>query len=259
MSDLIQIERNAGVATLWLNRPDKHNAFDEHLIAAITDGLRALTDDAQVRVVVLAGRGKSFSAGGDLDWMRRAAGYGYDQNLADATALATMLRTLAELPKPTIARVHGAALGGGMGLVCACDIAVASDVAVFATSEVKFGLIPATIGPYVLRAIGTRQAQRYFQSAERIDAARAVQIGLVHELVGAASLDAKIDEITTALHSGGPAAQNAAKQFIADVANRPISDTLISGTAEAIARIRATDEAREGLTAFLEKRKANWA
>lgn len=258
MSQLIEIERNGPVATLWLNRPDKHNAFDEHLIAAITAGLRTLADDAGVRVVVLAGRGRSFSAGGDLDWMRRAAGYGYEQNLADATALATMLRTLAELPKPTIARVHGAALGGGMGLVCACDIAVASDAAVFATSEVRFGLIPATIGPYVLRAIGVRQAQRYFQSAERIDAARAERIGLVHEVVGAASLDLKIDEIATALRNGGPAAQHAAKRFIADVADRPIDATLIAGTAETIARIRATDEAREGLSAFLEKRGAAW-
>lgn len=254
----IQIERSGSTATLWLNRPDKHNAFDEHLIAAITDGLRTLGDDAGVRVVVLAGRGKSFSAGGDLDWMRRAAGYGYEQNLADATSLATMLRTLAELPKPTIARVHGAALGGGMGLVCACDIAVASEAAVFATSEVRFGLIPATIGPYVLRAIGARQAQRYFQSAERIDATRAMQIGLVHEVVGAAALDLKIDEITAALRTGGPAAQHAAKRFIADVAERPIDATLIAGTAEAIARIRATDEAREGLSAFLEKRGAAW-
>lgn len=258
MSGLIEIERNGVVATLWLNRPDKHNAFDEHLIAAITDGLRALGADEAVRVVVLAGRGKSFSAGGDLDWMRRAAGYGYEQNLADANALARMLRTLAELPKPTIARVHGAALGGGMGLACACDIAVASEAAVFATSEVKFGLIPATIGPYVLRAIGARQAQRYFQTAERIDATRALQIGLVHEVVGAAALDAKIDEIATALRAGGPAAQHAAKQFIANVGGRPIDDALVASTAASIARIRATDEAREGLSAFLEKRGAAW-
>lgn len=259
MSELIQIEHQAGVATLWLNRPDKHNAFDEHLIAAITDALRALAGDDTVRAVVLAGRGRSFSAGGDLDWMRRAAGYGYEENLADANALATMLRTLAELPKPTIARVHGAALGGGMGLACACDIAVASEAAVFATSEVKFGLIPATIGPYVLRAIGARQAQRYFQTAERIDAARALQIGLVHEVTGEAALDARIAEITTALRAGGPKAQAAAKRFIADVADRVIDDALVASTADAIARIRATEEAREGLTAFLEKRGAAWS
>lgn len=259
MSELIQIEHQAGVATLWLNRPDKHNAFDERLIAAITDALRALAGDDAVRAVVLAGRGRSFSAGGDLDWMRRAAGYGYEENLADANTLATMLRTLAELPKPTIARVHGAALGGGMGLACACDIAVASEAAVFATSEVKFGLIPATIGPYVLRAIGARQAQRYFQTAERIDAARALQIGLVHEVTGEAALDTRIAEITTALRAGGPKAQAAAKRFIADVADRVIDDALVASTADAIARIRATEEAREGLTAFLEKRGAAWS
>lgn len=257
--ELVQIERAGSVATLWLNRPDKHNAFDEHLIAAITEGLRALGDDATVRVVVLAGRGKSFSAGGDLDWMRRAAGFGFEQNLADANALATMLRTLAELPKPTIARVHGAALGGGMGLACACDIAVASEAAVFATSEVRFGLIPATIGPYVLRAIGARQCRRYFQSAERIDATRALQIGLVHEVVGTAALDPKIAEITAALAVGGPQAQARAKRFIAELSDRPIDAALVAGTADAIARIRATDEAREGLAAFLEKRKASWA
>lgn len=258
MNTLIDIENKAGVATLWLNRPEKHNAFDEHLIAAITDGLRALADDAAVRVVVLAGRGKSFSAGGDLDWMRRAAAYGHAQNRADADQLAQMLRTLAELPKPTIARVHGAALGGGMGLACACDIAVASEAAFFATSEVRFGLIPATIGPYVLRAIGARQCQRYFQSAERIDATRARAIGLVHEVVGAAALDPKIAEITASLALGGPQAQARAKRFIAEMSDRTIDDALVAGTADAIARIRATDEAREGLTAFLEKRKASW-
>ena len=257
-NDLIQIDVSNAIATLWLNRPDKHNAFDEHLISEITAGLTQLAADPDVRAVILAGRGKSFSAGGDLDWMRRAAGYSYEQNLADATALATMLRTLAELPKPTIARVHGAALGGGMGLVCACDIAIASDVAVFATSEVRFGLIPATIGPYVLRAIGARQAQRYFQTAERIDAKRALHIGLVHEVVGAAVLDLKIDEICTSLYAGGPAAQAAAKRFIVETADQPITTTLVASTADAIARIRATGEAREGLSAFLEKRKASW-
>lgn len=257
-TELIQIERRGGLATLWLNRPDKHNAFDEHLIAAITQGLQTLGADASIRSVVLAGHGKSFSAGGDLDWMRRAAGYSHEQNLADARGLATMLRTLAELPKPTIARVHGAALGGGMGLVCACDIAIASEAAVFAASEVRFGLIPATIGPYVLRAIGARQARRYFQSAERIDARRALEIGLVHEVVGAAALDSKIAELSASLATGGPAAQAAAKQFIAQIDGRTLDAGLMDETAEAIARIRATDEAREGLSAFLEKRHAAW-
>ena len=259
MNDLIDIERNRAVATLWLNRPDKHNAFDEHLIAAITDALRELADDDSVRVVILAGRGKSFSAGGDLDWMRRAASYGYEQNRADAEQLAQMLRTLAELPKPTIARVHGAALGGGMGLACACDIAAASERAFFATSEVRFGLIPATIGPYVVRAIGARQCQRYFQSAERINAERARDIGLVHEVTSTDALDAKIAEITTALLACGPQAQARAKRFISEISDRAIDAPLIAETTDAIASIRATDEAREGLTAFLEKRAAAWA
>lgn len=258
MSELIQIAYNGPVATLWLNRPEKHNAFDEHLIAAITAGLKQLAADAKVRVVVLAGRGRSFSAGGDLDWMRRAAAYDYAENLSDAELLADMLHILASLPKPTIARVHGAALGGGVGLVCACDIAIASDSAFFATTEVRVGLIPATIGPYVLRAIGARQAQRYFQSAERISATRAQQIELVHEVVGDAALDVKIDEISSALVACGPIAQATAKRFIADTANWPIDTALIADSAKAIARIRATDEAREGLSAFLDKRKPAW-
>lgn len=254
----LEIERSGTVATLWMNRADKHNAFDETLIDDLARAARELGDDDSVRVVVLAGRGKSFSAGGDLDWMRRAAGYGYEQNRADADALAAMLRTIAELPKPTIARVHGAALGGGMGLVCACDIAVASDNAVFATSEVRFGLIPATIGPYVLRAIGARQALRYFQTAERIDAARARAIDLVHEVVAIDALDARIAELVSALATGGPNAQAASKRLIADLDGRTIDDALVADTAERIARIRATDEAREGLGAFLDKRAAAW-
>lgn len=257
-SELVQIERDHGIATLWLNRPEKHNAFDEHLIAAITGALRALAGDSAVRVVVLAGRGRSFSAGGDLDWMRRAAGFSHQQNLADAGLLAEMLRTLAEFPKPTIARVQGAALGGGVGLVCACDIAVASDRAFFATTEVRVGLIPATIGPYVLRAIGARQAQRWFLTAERIGAERAREIGLVHEVVGDAALDGKVAELCAALLACGPVAQATAKRFIAEVANRPIDAELIADSARAIADIRGTDEAREGLTAFLEKRTAAW-
>lgn len=259
MSDeLIQIEHTGAIATLWLNRPDKHNAFDEHLIAAITRGLERLGADDTVRAVVLAGRGKSFSAGGDLDWMRRAAAYSYEENLADAELLARMLGTLATLPKPTIARVHGAALGGGVGLVCACDIAIASDAVFFATTEVRVGLIPATIGPYVLRAIGARQAQRYFLTAERINAQRAREIGLVHEVVAESALESKLDEVIGALLACGPQAQATAKRFIADTANWPLDAALIADSVKAIARIRATEEAREGLSAFLEKRKANW-
>jgi methylglutaconyl-CoA hydratase len=254
----LQIELTGPVATIWMNRPDLHNAFDEILIAELTAACLALDEDQDVRVVILAGRGKSFSAGADLNWMKRAANNGLDDNLNDARALARMLRTLAEMQKPTIARVQGAALGGGMGLAAACDIAVASTKAMFATSEVKFGIIPSAISPYVLRAIGARQASRYFQSAERIDAQRAREIGLVHEAVEADQLDAKVQEIVDALLQGGPLALAAAKDLIRAVAGQPINQTLVEETAHRIAHLRATPEAREGIAAFLEKRSPNW-
>lgn len=258
MFTTLEIQLNGPVATVWMNRPDLHNAFDETLITELTAAFMALDDDADIRAVVLAGCGKSFSAGADLNWMRRAANNGIDDNLNDARALAKMLRTIAEMNKPTIARVQGAALGGGMGLASACDIAVASTRAVFATSEVKFGIIPSAISPYVLRAIGARQAYRYFQSAERIDAARAREIGLVHETVEPEQLDAKVQEIVEALLVGGPAAQAAAKALIRAVNNQPINDTIVEDTAHRIAHLRATPEAREGISAFLDKRQPNW-
>ena len=295
----LEIELNNQVATIWMNRPDLHNAFDEILIAELTAACIALDDDADVRVIVLAGhgksfsagadlnwmrraanngindnlddaralahmlrvlagRGKSFSAGADLNWMKRAANNGLDDNLNDARALAKMLRTLAEMKKPTIARVQGAALGGGMGLASACDIAVASTKAVFTTSEVKFGIIPSAISPYVLRAIGARQATRYFQTAERIDAVRAREIGLVHEVTEPEALDAKVAEIVAALLAGGPNAQAAAKDLIRAVDHQPVNHTLVEETAHRIAHLRATPEAREGIAAFLEKRQPNW-
>ena len=254
----LQIELSGPVATLWMNRPDLHNAFDETLIAELTAACVALNEDNDVRIVILAGRGKSFSAGADLNWMKRAANNGLDDNLNDARALARMLRTLAEMKKPTIARIQGAALGGGMGLAAACDIAVASTKAVFATSEVKFGIIPSAISPYVLRAIGARQAYRYFQSAERIDAHRALDIGLVHETVEPEQLDAKISDIVDSLLQGGPLSQAAAKDLIRTVNGRPINDTLVDDTAHRIAHLRATPEAREGIAAFLDKRQPSW-
>ena len=254
----LQIELTGPVATLWMNRPDLHNAFDEILIAELTAACIALDEDQDVRVVILAGRGKSFSAGADLNWMKRAANNGIDDNLNDARALANMLRTLAEMKKPTIARVQGAALGGGMGLAAACDIAIASTKAVFATSEVKFGIIPSAISPYVLRAIGPRQASRYFQSAERIDATRAREIGLVHETVEAEALDTKVQEIVSALLQGGPLAQTAAKELIRAVDGQMINHTLVEDTAHRIAHLRTTPEAREGIAAFLDKRQPNW-
>ncbi|MFZ2267725.1 MAG: enoyl-CoA hydratase/isomerase family protein [Azonexus sp.] len=254
----LQIDLTGPVATIWMNRPDLHNAFDEILIAELTAACLALDEDQDVRVVILAGRGKSFSAGADLNWMKRAANNGLDDNLNDARALAHMLRTLAEMQKPTIARIQGAALGGGMGLAAACDIAVASTQAVFATSEVKFGIIPAAISPYVLRAIGARQASRYFQSAERITAERAREIGLVHECVEPDQLDVEVQEIVAALLQGGPLAQAAAKDLIRAVAGQPVNQTLVDETAHRIAHLRTTPEAREGIAAFLEKRNPNW-
>jgi methylglutaconyl-CoA hydratase len=254
----LQIELTGKVATIWMNRPDMHNAFDEILIAELTAACIALDDDQDVRVVVLAGRGKSFSAGADLNWMKRAANNGVDDNLNDARALARMLRVLAEMKKPTIARVQGAALGGGTGLTAACDIAVASTKAFFATSEVKFGIIPSAISPYVVRAIGARQAYRYFQSAERIDAARARELGLVHETVEPEQLDAKVQEIVAALIAGGPLAQSAAKDLIRAVDNQPINDNVVEDTAHRIARLRATPEAKDGIAAFLDKRQPGW-
>ena len=254
----LEIELDGPVATIWMNRPDLHNAFDEDLIAELTAACKALDDDDDVRVVVLGGRGKSFSAGADLNWMKRAADNGIDDNLDDARALARMLRALAEMRKPTVARVQGAARGGGMGLAAACDIAVASTKAVFATSEVRFGIIPSVISPYVLRAIGARQATRYFQSAERIDGARAREIGLVHETVEPEQLDAKVQEIVAALLLGGPLSQTAAKSLICAVSNQPINDNLVEDTAHRIAHLRATPEAQEGIAAFLDKRPPAW-
>lgn len=256
--ETLEIVREAGVATIWMNRPDVHNAFNAQLIADLTAACIELDADDTVRAVVLAGRGKSFSAGADLNWMKAAGEASEAENFADAMKLAGMLRTLAEMKKPTIARVHGAALGGGMGLASACDICIASDRAVFATSEVKFGIIPSAISPYVLRAIGERQAYRYFQTAERINATRAAELGLAHEAVATEELDAKVKDVVEALLQGGPKSQAAAKDLIRAVANRPVSDALVMDTARRIACLRATPEAKEGLAAFLDKRPAAW-
>jgi methylglutaconyl-CoA hydratase len=254
---LIVEVRNA-VALIALARPEVHNAFDETLIAELTRALRALDADDSVRAVILLGHGRNFCAGADINWMRRMAAYGHAENLADAMALATMLKTLAGLSKPTIARVHGGSFGGGVGLVACCDIAIAAQDATFSLSEAKLGLIPATIGPYVVEAIGARQARRYFLSAERFTAAEAFRIGLVHDIVPADELDARINEILGPLLQAGPKAQAAAKQLIRAVAHRPIDDRVIADTAERIAAIRATAEGREGIAAFLGKRHAAW-
>ncbi|MEO6856431.1 MAG: enoyl-CoA hydratase-related protein, partial [Rhodoferax sp.] len=206
----LEIETQGSAAWLWMNKPEVHNAFDETLIAELTQALTALDADPAVRAVVLAGRGKSFSAGADLGWMQRQGAATLEKNVDDARQLAHLFRTLACMATPTIARVHGAALGGGMGLAAACDICVASSQAQFATSEVRFGIIPATIGPYVLRAIGERQAYRYFQTAERISAERALALGLAHEVAAPDALDATVQTLLEALQAGGPGAQAAA-------------------------------------------------
>jgi methylglutaconyl-CoA hydratase len=251
--------RDDGVATVTLNRAEVHNAFNDTVIADLTGVLRRLGDDNKVRAVVLRAEGKSFSAGADLGWMQRMAGYGHAENLADAGALAELMRVLNFLPKPTVARVQGAAFGGGVGLVACCDIAIASDAASFSLSEVRLGLIPAVISPYVVAAIGERAARRYFLTAERFGADEALRIGLVHQVVPADQLDSAVDTILTRLSEGGPAAQRAAKDLIFTVAHRPIDAGLIHDTAERIATIRASAEGREGLAGFLEKRKPAWS
>jgi methylglutaconyl-CoA hydratase len=233
-----------GVATVTLARPEVHNAFDEALIAELTRALKALDADPAVRVVVLAGEGRSFCAGADLTWMQRMAGYDHAANLADAGALAAMLAALDRSAKPTIARVHGAAYGGGVGLVACCDIAVAAEDATFALSEARQGLIPATIGPYVVAAIGRRAARRYFLTAERFGAADALAVGLVHAVVPAAGLDARVRELADQLLAAGPRAQAESKALIRAVAGRPIDDTVIADTVEWIAAVRASPEGR---------------
>jgi methylglutaconyl-CoA hydratase len=255
---LVTERRPDGSAWITLDRPEIHNAFDERLIAELTAALCALGSEPAVRAVVLTGSGKSFSAGADLNWMRRTSTYGEAENLADARALARLMASLNELPKPTIARVNGAALGGGTGLVACCDVVVASAQAVFGTTEVRLGLIPSVIGPYVIAAIGARQARRLMLTGERIDAAEAARIGLVHQVVAADELDGAVATILDHLRRGGPGALSAAKRLIHDLTGRPIAPELIDDTARRIAALRATPEAREGLAAFLEKRRANW-
>jgi methylglutaconyl-CoA hydratase len=250
--------RNA-IAIVTLDRPEVHNAFNETLIAELTAALRALGADAAVRAVVLIGAGASFCAGADLNWMKRMAGFSRAQNLADARALAAMFATLYELPKPTIARVHGAAFGGGVGLVACCDIAIGAQDATFALSEAKLGLIPATISPYVIEAIGARAARRYFLTAERFTAAQAYRLGLLHDLAPLSELDARIDELVGFLVTAGPRAQAECKALIRAIAHRPIGGAVIADSAKRIASVRASAEAREGVAAFLAKRRAAWA
>ena len=252
------LDTTAGVTTVTLNRPDVRNAFNDEVITELTAVFLELGKRPEVRCVVLAGSGTAFCAGADLNWMKRMAGYTREENLEDAGGLARMLEVIYACPKPTIARVQGDVYAGGTGLVAACDIAVAVDTAQFCLSETRLGLIPATISPYVIRAMGARAAHRWFLSAERFSAAEAHRIGFVHEVVPAAQLDAKVHEIAAALVGAGPEAVKACKQLVHDVAGHEITPGLIRRTVEGIADIRASEEGREGIRSFLEKRKPNW-
>jgi methylglutaconyl-CoA hydratase len=254
---LTQID-DLGRATVTLNRPEIHNAFDDTLIAALTSELKRLGRDDNVRVVILAARGKSFSSGADLNWMRRMADFTLEENLSDAMELAELMKTLANLPKPTIALVQGAAIGGGVGLVACCDIALAGERARFCLSEVKLGLIPAVISPYVVAAIGPRATRRYFLTAELFDAPVACRLGLVHEVVADDELADRGDRLSRQLLKNGPRAMAAVKELVSEVALSSLDDELIADTAERIAETRASVEGREGLSAFLEKRQPNW-
>jgi methylglutaconyl-CoA hydratase len=253
---MLQVEEKNGIARVTLDRPELRNAFDDALIKQLHDAFVALGKDDQVRVVVLAGNGPAFCAGADLNWMRRMAKYGYAENLADAEALALMLATLDRLPKPTIARVHGPVFAGGTGLVAACDIAVGTREAKFCLSEAKLGLSPATISPYLIRAMGEHNARRYFLTAEVFGAEEALRIGMLSILTD--KLDEEIDALAGHLLAGGPQAHAKIKDLIRAVAGRPVSDALAADTAKRIAEIRVSAEGREGIASFLEKRKAAW-
>ena len=255
---MLNICEAGAVATITLNRPEVRNAFNDDMIAEVTGAFVALGGRDSVRCIVLAAEGKAFCAGADLNWMRRMADYTRAENLADAAQLAEMLRVMYECPKPTIARIQGDVYAGGMGLVAACDMAVSVDTANFCLSEVKLGLIPATISPYVIRAMGARAAHRYFLTAERFDAREAYRIGFVHEVVSVEQLDAKVAEMTNALVSASPNAVRSCKTLVQEVAGQGIAAPLIARTVEGIADIRTSSEGREGVQSFLQKRKPSW-
>jgi methylglutaconyl-CoA hydratase len=254
----LELGFESGVATVTLNRPEVRNAFNEEVIAELAAVFMEYRDQPDVRCVVLTGNGPAFCAGADLNWMKRMADYTRDENIADAAALAKMLRVLYNCPKPTIARVHGDAYAGGVGLVAVCDMAVCADSAQFCLSEARLGLAPATISPYVIRAMGARAAHRYFLTAERFSAAEALRIGFVHQVVAADQLDAAVAALAQMLLQAGPAAVKACKALVQDVADKDITQLLIERTVHAIADIRVSDEGREGMQAFLGKRKPNW-
>jgi methylglutaconyl-CoA hydratase len=257
-SQTLQIQREGHVARVTLNRPEVRNAFNETLIAELTTTFATLGQDPTLRAIVLAAEGKAFCAGADLNWMKAMAGYSWEENHADAGKLAEMLWTLYSCPIPVIARVQGDVYAGGVGLVAVCDIVVAMDTAGFCLSEAKLGLLPATIGPYVARALGEQASRRYFVTAERFSAIEAHRLGLVHELATAETLDEKVDALSVALIANGPAAVRACKRLVQDVAHAPITPALRDDTARRIADIRASAEGREGVQSFLAKSKPSW-
>jgi len=254
----IDITMHERVATVTLNRPDVRNAFNDATIAELALAFDELGRDEDVRAIVLAANGPAFCAGGDLNWMKAMAGYSDTENYDDALKLADMLRTIYLCPKPTVAKIQGDCYAGGMGLVAACDIAVAVEGVNFCLSEVKLGLIPATISPYVIKAMGENAARRYFLTAERFTAAEALRIGFIHELVGAEALDAKVASIIKSLVTNSPNAVREAKLLVRDVAGKPVDQDLVTDSARRIAAIRASEEGREGVASFLEKRKPSW-
>lgn len=255
----VTIDTEGQIARITLDNPAKRNAFDDQIIAQLTAAFERVSDTADIRVVVLQANGQHFSAGADLNWMRAMGKLDARQNEEDALRLARLMASIDRCSKPVIARVQGAAFGGALGLICAADIAVATDSARFCLSEVKLGIIPAVISPYVVRAMGPRQANRYFLTAEVIPAAKAQEIGIVHEVVAEESLDACMDGLVNALISGGPLAQVEARNLIERVATSPVDQVVLNDTAARIARLRTSEEGQEGLTAFLEKRRPNWA
>jgi methylglutaconyl-CoA hydratase len=254
----LEIHTSHRVAVVWMARETVRNAFNEASIAELTETFRSLGADEDVRAIVLAAKGPAFCAGADLGWMKRMAAFSHEENRADAMKLATMLRTIYECPKPVIARVHGDAYAGGVGLVAVCDIAVAAIGSTFCLSETRLGLIPATIGPYVVRAMGINAARRYFLTAEKIDAGEALRIGLVHDLAPPEEIDLRINALLGTLMQTSAHAVAEAKRLVRDMAARPIDDALVADTAERIAEIRTSDDGREGVRAFLEKRKPRW-
>jgi methylglutaconyl-CoA hydratase len=246
------------VAEVWLNRPEVRNAFNDGVIAELTAAFRELSADPQLRVVVLGGHGKAFCAGADLNWMRAMAGYSWDENRADAARLAEMLWTIWSCPVPVVGRIHGDCYAGGVGLAAVCDVLVAAEGVNFCLSEARLGLLPATIGPYVVRALGEQASRRYFVTAERFDATTAKALGFVHEVVPAEGIDEAVGALVGTLVSNGPAAVKACKQLVKDVAGRPIDAALRDETARRIADIRASEEGRAGVASFLGKREPAW-